>query len=210
MDGAAQGGAIVFIGDGGYGYGGRILAQPADLSCRGGYNRQRVYPACDDKRAGLRGGLEAESRGTIYEGFNLLTPKFRCRFTTNGENGRYYFLPVKQLDNSEITVRYTEPGGLTLTYVIPEGGSASAADPYGNAVFVDRVGGYLYCFQPSTGIIRWFPACGISNNLEVIASKTRAEGADKICSMRVCAWFGGDRSGSFGGSRLLSPGTGCS
>ena len=149
---------------------------------------------------------QAESRGTIYEGFNLLTPKFRCRFTTNGENGRYYFLPVKQLGNSEITVRYTESSGLTLTYVIPEGGSASAADPYGNAVCVDRVGGYLYCFQPSTGIIRWFPACGISNNLEVIASKTRAEGADKICSMRVCTWFGGDRSGFFGGSRLFVAG----
>lgn len=205
--GAAQGGAIVFIGDGGYGYGGRILAQPADLSLPWVDITGSAYiPLVMINGQGCEEVWQAESRGTIYEGFNLLTPKFRCRFTTNGENGRYYFLPVKQLDNSEITVRYTEPGGLTLTYVIPEGGSASAADPYGNAVFVDRVGGYLYCFQPSTGIIRWFPACGISNNLEVIASKTRAEGADKICSMRVCAWFGGDRSGSFGGSRLFVAG----
>jgi hypothetical protein len=206
-DNTAQGGAIAFIGQGGKGSDGQILAQPEDLSSSWMDITEKTYiPLVMVNGRGSEEIDDAQYNGTIYEGFNLLTPKFRVQFTTTDEKGRYYFLPVKQLDNSEVIVKYTEPNGNVYTYVIPKGSSTSQVDQDGLAVYVDRTGGYFYCYQPSNGAIRWFPAAGISNNLEVIASKTRLEGMDKICSMRICTWFGGDRSGFNGGSRLFVAG----
>ena len=202
--GTAAGGAIAFIGQGGKGSGGRILAQPADFSSPWVDITEQAYiPLVMINAKGSPTLEQAQNGGIIYEGFNLLTPKFRARFTTNDEEGKFYFLPVKQLDNSEITVKYTDSTGTVYTYVIPENSNMSEVDSDGIAVCVDRVGGYVYCYQPSKGYIRWFPSSGISNNLEVIASKTRDEGMDKICSMRFCTWFGGDKNGIQGGPRLF-------
>ena len=205
--GTAAGGAVAFIGQGGKGWGGKILAQPTlpdwswvDLTS------QAYIPLVMINGAGSPTTETAQYKGTIYEGFNLLTPKFRARFTTNDEASRYFYLPVKQLDSTEIIVHYTASNGTVYTYTIPAGSSTSAIDENGLQVRVNRTGGYIYYYQPSMGAVRWFPSTGISNNLEVMASKTRAEGRDKICSMGFCTWFGGDRSGYNGGTRLFVSG----
>ena len=199
--------SVAFIGQGGSAFGGQILAEPAlpdspwvDIAA------QAYIPLVMINGLGSETTESAKSPGTIYEGYNLLTSKFRAHFTTTGESGRFFFLPVKQLDNSEVAVRYTEQDGSVYTYTILAGASASQTDSYGISVHVNRAGGYIYCMQTELNAVRWFPASGISNNLEVTASKTRSQGRDKICSMRICTWFGGDRSGYNGGTRLFVSG----
>lgn len=205
--GSASPGALAFIGQGGTGADGRILAEPASLSSPWvDVTGQAYVPLVMVDGQGSPIVESASAIGTLYEGFNLLTPRFRAQFTTTGENACYYFLPVKQLDDAAVIVRFTEYDGTVFTYTIPAGSEASPVDEYGIAMHVNRTGGYIYCVQEEYNAVRWFTATGIKNNLEVEASKTLSRQRDTICSMRHCLWFGSDRSGSGGGTRLFVAG----
>lgn len=59
----------------------------------------------------------------------------------------------------------------------------------------------------STGVDTPYPLPGsISNNLIVTAWKTDPEATKKIANMQFATWFGGDRSGINGGTRLFASG----
>ncbi|MDD2362803.1 MAG: hypothetical protein PHH84_07625 [Oscillospiraceae bacterium] len=204
---ATPDGAVAFIGQGGCSSVGRILAEPSDLEDEWVDITSLAYvPLVMINGQGSYTTENARSPGGVYEGINLLTPKFRARFTTTGENGRYFFLPYKQLDNTDIIVNYTEEDGTIYSYTIPAGSNSSPDDEWGISVHVSRTGGYIYCVQSDISAVRWFSASGINNNLEVVASKTRSVGRDIICSMRICSWFGSDRIGENGGARLFVSG----
>lgn len=86
---------------------------------------------------------DAKVTGTFYEGYNLLTPRFRARFTTDGK-GIYFFLPQKNLANSEITGSYVMAGGQTFSFTIPKNSSVSTQSVSGLSVEVSRTGGYFW------------------------------------------------------------------
>ncbi|MFR1435710.1 MAG: hypothetical protein ACLSS9_10845 [Acutalibacteraceae bacterium] len=143
---------------------------------------------------------DAKVTGTFYEGYNLLTPRFRARFTTDGK-GIYFFLPQKNLANSEITGSYVMAGGQTFSFTIPKNSSVSTQSVSGLSVEVSRTGGYFW-FKNASGAVAC-PSAGISSNVEITASKT---GEDTFCvigDMTFYTWFGGDSSGINGGSRLF-------
>lgn len=141
--------------------------------------------------------------GNLFEGYNLLTPKFKAKFTTISNKSTFY-MPIKNLDlDDSIIVTYTNSEGKQTTYIVPEGSERSGFIN-GISVRANRPGGYVYTVG-ETGPAS-FPTSSIRNNLEVIAKKTRTGSIKKICNMRFCTWFGGDRSGYNGGTRLFVSG----
>ncbi|MDD2417501.1 MAG: hypothetical protein PHP68_00500 [Oscillospiraceae bacterium] len=203
----APGGGLAFIGQGGSSSVGRILAEPSRLQDEWVDVTALAYvPLVTINGQGSNTTENIRSPGSVYEGLNLLTPKFRAQFTTTGESGRYFFLPFKQLDDTDIIVNYIEEDGAVFSYTIPAGANSSPDDEGGISVHVNRAGGYIYCVQTVLNAVRWFPASGIDNNLEVVASKTRSVGRDIICSMGICSWFGSDLIGDIGGARLFVSG----
>ena len=168
------GGAVLLVGQGGRGPAGRILAQPAAPASSWTDVTSRAYvPLVMINGRGSESTGNPRPAGTVYEGYNLLTPRFRARFTTENEASRFFYLPVKQLDDDEVEVRFTDTDGSVYAFVIPAGSDESETNPDGIQVRVNRTGGYVYCYQPSAGAVRWFPATGVSDNLEITASKTR-------------------------------------
>ncbi len=130
--------------------------------------------------------------GDLLEGHNLLTPRFRCTFTTDGE-GMYYFVPTVSA-NSPLTVTVTLHGAST-TWSLSSGDSVSQ----------EAAGMYLYFDQQSSCF--WFTKDGTPCALE--AGETR-QNLTAVCEhscahsglpfdMKTATWFGG----TAGGTRLF-------
>lgn len=149
--------------------------------------------------------------GTQFEGYNLLSGAFRTAFTTDGK-AHEFKLPLDNLtmNNGESpAVEYTGTDGTvtrwesfsnTMFY------AQASAEIGGETVTVKlyRRSGII---EFSTGVDTPYPLPGsISNNLIVTAWKTDPEATKKISNMQFATWFGGDRSGINGGTRLFASG----
>lgn len=149
--------------------------------------------------------------GTQFEGYNLLSGAFRTAFTTDGK-AHEFRLPLDNLtmNNGESpAVEYTGTDGTvtrwesfsnTMFY------AQASAEIGGETVTVKlyRRSGII---EFSTGVDTPYPLPGsISNNLIVTAWKTDPEATKKIANMQFATWFGGDRSGINGGTRLFVSG----
>lgn len=150
--------------------------------------------------------------GTFFEGYNLLTGAFRTAFTTDGGAVRFK-LPTENLtQNSQEPERieYTDSGGNVVVWsgfrgstiyreatATVEGEQVTARIYYGSGLvdFYKSDGGAAYAL-PATSV----------NNLIVTAWKTDPEATKKISNMQFATWFGGDRSGINGGTRLFASG----
>lgn len=142
--------------------------------------------------------------GQLFEGFNLLTPKFRAAYTSNAK-GRFYALPYKNIDDAKFVVERTAADGSVYTYTVPAGQTISNSDGLANPMHVklDRVGG-IFSFTSADGSTTYaVQETGISNNIVVTASKHDKYNPGLICGMTFNTWFGGDRSGVSGGTRLF-------
>lgn len=152
-----------------------------------------------------------ESDGYMIEGFNMLTSKFRCQFTTDGKSTMFK-LPTSELDNMEVTVRLIELTGNIIDWEIPAGRSFSSEehlinDTYSAVVYLNRATGNITFMKSGNGeAMQIAPNPSIKNNLRVRAGISNTAQKQKICSMRFCTWFGGDRSGLNGGTRLFVSG----
>lgn len=179
--------------------------------------------------------------GTLYEGVNLLTGAFRCRFTTDGQSSSFTLprRPLDRLTGHEVTVRLVlqkssgEQHTVTMTVSPPTdltsettwctdgvtveptelGLSESAGSSLKLWCGVTWETGSI-CFAVSPTIASDTSAASpaavaavFSNNLEVTAYQTTAGHIDRICRMRRAIWFGGDRSGLGGGTRLFVSGS---
>lgn len=149
--------------------------------------------------------------GTQFEGYNLLSGALRTAFTTDGK-AHEFKLPLDNLtmNNGESpAVEYTGTDGTvtrwesfsnTMFY------AQASAEIGGETVTVKlyRRSGII---EFSTGVDTPYPLPGsISNNLIVTAWKTDPEATKKIANMQFATWFGGDRSGINGGTRLFVSG----
>lgn len=165
--------------------------------------------------------------GVLFEGYNRLTGKFRCSFTTDGESDEYW-LPASDLDASgedaRVNVSILMADGSTYTTVL-------VPDIYGRIqAHEDNITAAQFgldstqysdfsmdiTMNAKTGVLRFEIIASHngtdetirlpfvrSNNLTVTASKTTEGQRESICRMTQCAWFGGDRSGIAGGTRLF-------
>lgn len=139
--------------------------------------------------------------GVIHEAKNMLTPKFKCQFTSNDE-GIYYFLPFKDLDNSEILIERVANNGQTYQHTIPAGSNESN---FNNVkAVINRNAGYFY-FANSSGVALKLQEKGIENNITITASKTTPGAEETICKMTFGTWFGSGK-GIITGTRLVVSG----
>lgn len=145
----------------------------------------------------------AASSGYAGEGYNLLTPKFRCTFTSDGK-GVYYDLPVKELDDAEVTISYTSREG-TLEYTIPTG--ATESNEAGGYYFrLAREAGQLYSADAGNKPYSVaLPDEGLKENVVITAAKTVEGSEQTILDMTFCTWFGGG-GGLSSGTRLFVSG----
>ena len=149
--------------------------------------------------------------GVTLEGFNMLTGAFRCQFTTDGV-GTVFPLPRRGLtaNMGEVTrVTYTAPDGTVIHWQIADTDTLSTAKTVNGvsvAVRLDRTAGTVSTCDPTGAQLIALAGGGASNNLEIKAWKTEEAKREKICKMRLYTWFGGDRSGLGGGTRLFLAG----
>lgn len=149
--------------------------------------------------------------GTQFEGYNLLSGAFRTAFTTDGK-AHEFKLPLDNLtmNNGESpAVEYTGTDGTvtrwesfsnTMFY-------AQASAEIGGETVTVKLYRRIGLIEFSTGVDTPYPLPGsISNNLIVTAWKTDPEATKKIANMQFATWFGGDRSGINGGTRLFVSG----
>lgn len=141
--------------------------------------------------------------GTAFEAPNLLTPRFRAQYTTDGE-GIYYFLPEKGLSAAPVRAAFESNDGETHEYLIAEGKTASAAE-LGLCLNVDRAAGCVW-FASASGTASALPASVVGANLTVEAEKENGSGRNRILRMTMSCWFGGNGDGKRGGNRLFLAG----
>lgn len=150
---------------------------------------------------------EAAPNGTFFEGYNTLTPKFRAWYSSDG-TGNYYGLPATKIDpGHSVCVEYTHKDGTVFRWECPPNqNNAPAVTIEGVRVgfHVDREPGVF--FFTTTNSIYTLPRVA-KNNL-CIEAYCAAEKAhpETVCGMTLSTWFGGDRSGTTGGTRLFMSG----
>lgn len=163
--------------------------------------------------------------GTLFEGYNLLTTGFRAGFTSDGKGSRFV-LPQNNLSDMAISISYVQ-GNLTPVWTIPYGQTESNwvqlnfSDSDTGACevkfVVSRPDGVIQTWireNVTTNPGEWqkkpLPSNGINNDIVVTAYGPDDEAARlnrlKICKMQFGEWFGGDRSGVNGGTRLFISG----
>ena len=146
--------------------------------------------------------------GTPFEGYNLLGGAFRTAFTT--DNDIYYLLAQDQLTanvGEVVTIQYTGENGEVYTWEIPPTSDSATItiDSKQITAWITRSYGSL-SFRDDNLTPYPLPGIGQSNNLIVTAWKTDPEATKKIANMPFATWFGGDRSGINGGTRLFVSG----
>lgn len=162
--------------------------------------------------------------GTLFEGYNLLTTGFRAGFTSDGKGSRFV-LPKNNLSDMEISISYVY-GDLNPVWTIPYGETESewiqlrfGEDQNACEVkfTVSRLDGVVQTWiredveiNPKEWEKKALPSNGINNDIIITAYEEEDEAAQrdklKICKMRFGEWFGGDRSGVNGGTRLFVSG----
>lgn len=157
-------------------------------------------------------GAETTSKsaptGTFFEAYNLLTPRFRCGFTTDGK-GKFFFLPQKQLDGAATiqleliagSAPYIPASSLHV-YLAPNEDKWSFSN--GFTAHINRTSGYVW-FSYQDAIVA-LPSAGVNNNMTIEAEKASVANRDLICRMQFATWFGGDSNGINGGTRLFVSG----
>lgn len=178
----------------------KLYALPVRDDSRPSWIGDKVYVPL--VRVGTRGvsalGDQPESEGVWFEGYNLLTPYFRCGFTTDGK-ATIFFLPEKDLDaDKPVTARYTNSAGTEFVHTVE--GTIGQPQEDGLTMHCNRQKGYIY-FTEGGG--NRAPEAGGAGNMTVTAAKTREGNAQLIYGMEYGTWFGGDRSSLGGGTRLF-------
>ena len=175
---------------------------------------------------------ESKSPGVMYEGYNRIGSKFRAWYVPDGKSTTFA-LPTKNLDAVDATVEIdlfnTKTQEMrTLTLTVPA--ASSTAAEYGYASFTPlsseigvtnsaHIQGTVHFFADKGEIqIKCDVAIGDSrevvalpnvagkNAIRVTCSRSDAEMKKSICQMTRAVWFGGDRSGLGGGTRLFLSG----
>ncbi len=136
--------------------------------------------------------------GILYEPRNRLNTRFRCDFTSDGV-GVHYYLPVKNLTgNLHIQVKTSET---TIEGYLVEEGQYDSGDGEYN-VRVNRQEGCISFTH--NGSLRTLEDTGLRNNVRIWAS-TVLEGPSPF-DMTFGTWYGGESSGTAGGTRLFLAG----
>ncbi len=146
-----------------------------------------------------------QADGVMYEGFNLLTRRYRARFTTTvGETAHYesFMMPTTLLADTPIKVEVTTKDGV-YTATLP--GTASGAVPFtapdgsvdDTHMLTAKVSGEISIHIP-------FAESPVANNVTITASMQNIR--ERLPYVTVGTWFGGAVNRQ-GGTRLFLAGS---
>lgn len=169
----------------------------------------------------------AAANGDVYEGYNRLTSRFKCSFTTDG-SALYFPLPrltqfnpddfsytytflnqtnntVETFDPEETSTQYNPE---VFGYTAEEGVTAHPGVRIGMSDNWMAANAVILLVDDTGSIIgqKPLPSSVQNNNLVITLKGDKEEERDSICRMTRCVWFGGDRSGIGGGTRLFVTG----
>lgn len=152
-------------------------------------------------------GTPVVQTGTFFEGYNLLCGAFRTAFTT--DNTYSFILPQEGLTQNAgetVTIQYTGGAGSVYTWEIPPSEQSVSITIGTDQVYANftRVSGHLMFLKD--GVTPYPLPASVANNLIITAWKTDPNAIKKISHMKFSTWFGGDRSGINGGTRLFVSG----
>lgn len=143
------------------------------------------------------------ANGVLYEGFNMLTRRFRCRFTGGSSEGylvEFYCLPTDI--SGGVTIEGTTDHGY-FKVEVPEKGTATFTLRSAEGAYQDYT---VFCDNDNkrVQITPSLPASTASDNIEITA--TAAEAPDEtIRGATLATWFGGTNN-RLGGTRLFLAG----
>ncbi len=131
--------------------------------------------------------------GVMYEGFNLLTRRYRARFTTQGGNGKECFkLPTALKSGSSVEIELVTASG-TVTFA-GEVGKAVETESYKVDAKTD---GKVFVYPCP-------PKSLVADNLTITATAAAAS-EESVAGATLATWFGGTQN-KLGGTRLFLSG----
>lgn len=173
-------------------------------------------------RGRAMGEVGKGSGGVSFEPLNLLTERFICCFSTDGK-ANAFDLPYTDLVGS-INVSLRLPGETALNFALSAQQPSMSVDypltaaQFGVAegtyssiklsVWADRSRGtvYMAVYAAPAGSTKTevlaLPEMG-ANCVRITAGREDTGRRARICRMRRAVWFGGERSGQNGGTRLF-------
>ncbi len=167
--------------------------------------------------------------GVLFESYNMLTGKYRCGFTTDGKS-HYFRLPAPEGTYPKvIAAQYTFYNQVTSRVETINLYSDEKYDPAAFGIVQEGQDYVMFSFNthndagaPGYGDAKRMliyikvynkngenivdvdiPAAPDNNNLILTLEADGSGYRDTICRMKRCTWFGGDRSGVDGGTRLF-------
>ncbi len=146
------------------------------------------------------------ARTSAPEQRNLLTSRFRARFTTD-ELGEYFHLPYIGLSAAPITATWVDGEGVSHLHVIPADAESEPPTPLpadGYRMWCGRSEGIVY-FTNQGGSVETLPYGATENNLEITAAKPDPA-ARAVFGCRFGCFFGGNSALLDSGMRLFLSG----
>jgi len=138
------------------------------------------------------------ANGVMYEGFNLLTNRYRARFTpsvTTQTAAEYYVLPTKTANQSNVTMEIVSAKGECTVSMITQGDAVGF-----------QLGSTHYTAQAfGAGYIKVSPPLPVSESSGTVTVSCEREGlrvANRIFTASQAIWFGGTQN-KRGGTRLF-------
>lgn len=156
----------------------------------------------------------SEPKGTFFEGYNMITPAYRMMYTPDGV-GKAYRIMSRNVALKRLKVSVTGSNGNVTVHTLstsdPDGFTSMSEDSIqddGYKMSYDSTKGFI--FYNSSGSDVALPNIGVSSSIVAeitpVSTEQDTENYKKIARMRFSTWFGGDRSGSVGGTRLFVSG----
>ena len=160
------------------------------------------------------GPQNSEITAIYPEGRNLLTPRYRMRFSVynrelGGEQFMYYPLAQRPPTGSDLTVKVVRAGvTYTLSMTVGTGMGESSETIGGMRFFFTGTSVNLRLYDDETAPRQIITPDDTDlmgyNNLEIFADFPEEEAKlERVISMQFCTWFGGAAGGLSGGTRLF-------
>lgn len=145
--------------------------------------------------------FQGEANGVMYEGLNMLTRRYRARYTGGSDSGTFELYCLPRAFSGAVTVEgNTSQGHFKVTVNAGEGTVINLHDGSGIKTYtatLDTTNSRVQITPP-------LPASTVSDNIEITATAATAT-EETVAGATIATWFGGT-SNRFGGTRVFLAG----
>ncbi len=149
---------------------------------------------------------EATVNGTMLEPYNLLTPYFECKYTTDGQ-GEVFSLPTTEICD-EFSVEYIDNKGTRYTHNVSVGDGIVVGSKGEDGLYLalnSTTGTFMFLESETGNVGKVLELSPFVNNV-VARAKQKNFSEKTISHARATACFGGGSSGLSSGTRIFVSG----